>query len=233
MSQGPIAVVGMHRSGTSCLTGCLEDLGLQLNVVNRSAPYNAKGNNENEALRDLHDQVLARHGAAWDVPPIGPIDWTEDEQAMLGRFVADYEAIADGRPWGFKDPRSLLLLDGWFDSRPDLQLAGTFRHPLDVAASLNARSGMSIDQGLGLWRAYNERMLAWRERVDFPLVRYDQPVGHYRAAVQRMANRLGLSSTAEIHFLDRQLTHHASPEEAVPVELVSLWSRLVGWAEEN
>ena len=32
MTTAPVAVIGMHRSGTSCLAGCLENLGLNLGV---------------------------------------------------------------------------------------------------------------------------------------------------------------------------------------------------------
>ena len=53
----PVAIVGMHRSGTSCLAGCLEDLGLTLGKVNRAAPHNLKGNNENPRFWDRKSVV--------------------------------------------------------------------------------------------------------------------------------------------------------------------------------
>ena len=46
----PIVILGMHRSGTSCLAGCLEELGLHLGTVITSAPHNKKGNRENPEL---------------------------------------------------------------------------------------------------------------------------------------------------------------------------------------
>jgi len=43
------------------------------------------------------------------------------------------------RLWGFKDPRTLLTLDGWLEALPEVSLAATFRHPLSVAGSLQER----------------------------------------------------------------------------------------------
>jgi len=43
----PILILGMHRSGTSCLAGCLEEAGLYLGDVNLKAGFNKKGNREN------------------------------------------------------------------------------------------------------------------------------------------------------------------------------------------
>ena len=47
-----VIVLGMHRSGTSLLTGSLEAAGLHLGEVNNAARYNPKGNKENESIRN-------------------------------------------------------------------------------------------------------------------------------------------------------------------------------------
>ena len=99
MKLSPVAVIGMHRSGTSCLAGCLEDLGLSLGDVVTSAPHNKKGNRENPRFWPVHDAVLARVGAAWDNPPTEPVAWTAQERADLRAVLADYDALP--LPWGF------------------------------------------------------------------------------------------------------------------------------------
>lgn len=48
-----VCVLGMHRSGTSVLAGCLGNYGLYLGEVVREAPHNKEGNNENLAVRAL------------------------------------------------------------------------------------------------------------------------------------------------------------------------------------
>ena len=54
-----IAILGMHRSGTSCLTGSLQEAGLELGEHHTWNPYNRKGNRENQDFVDLHDAILA------------------------------------------------------------------------------------------------------------------------------------------------------------------------------
>jgi len=56
----PMLILGMHRSGTSCLAGCLQAAGLISGEVNIQAMYNAKGNRENLAGTYARLQELAR-----------------------------------------------------------------------------------------------------------------------------------------------------------------------------
>ncbi|MFD2233067.1 hypothetical protein [Phaeospirillum tilakii] len=64
-----ILILGMHRSGTSCLTGMLEQAGLPLGEVNTVSRHNRKGNRENNEVMRLNDAVLAASGGRWDQPP--------------------------------------------------------------------------------------------------------------------------------------------------------------------
>ena len=42
-----ILMLGMHRSGTSCLTGIMQALGVHLGEVFTESTWNKKGNREN------------------------------------------------------------------------------------------------------------------------------------------------------------------------------------------
>lgn len=221
MSAAPVAVIGMHRSGTSCLAGCLQDLGLNLGEVNTAAPHNKKGNRENPRLWPVHDAVLARVGAAWDSPPTEPVAWTRDEIAALKAVLADYEAVP--RPWGFKDPRATVLLDGWFEVLPDLRLVGSFRHPLATAGSLAARNGYETDRSVAIWAGYNAAMLDWRQRIPFAVIDYDDPA--YEAKVRAAAADLGLDATTPMLFREAELTHQTA-SGPVPAQAEALWARL-------
>ena len=54
-----IAILGMHRSGTSCLTGSLQNSGLFLGECHTWNKHNERGNRENQKFVDLHDAILA------------------------------------------------------------------------------------------------------------------------------------------------------------------------------
>ncbi len=65
-----IAILGMHRSGTSCLAGSLQQAGLYLGEVVEQAPHKKRGNRESLVIRSLNDRLLEENGGAWDSPPI-------------------------------------------------------------------------------------------------------------------------------------------------------------------
>ena len=74
-----VAVLGMHRSGTSWLAGSLQEQGLELGAVNEQAAHNAKGNRENDEIAALHGAVLRDSGGSWDSPP-RRIEWSHDHR---------------------------------------------------------------------------------------------------------------------------------------------------------
>lgn len=221
MIAGPVLVLGMHRSGTSCLAGCLQDLGLNLGEVNTAAPHNKKGNREDPRLWVVHDAVLGRVGAAWDRPPAAPVVWTGEEKAALRAVLADYDAVP--RPRGFKDPRATVLLDGWLEVLPDLRLTASFRHPLAVAGSLAARNGFGPDQALAVWSVYNRAVLDWHARLPIAVVDYDAP--DYEARVRAMAAALGLDAARPMPFREADLNHQAVAVP-VPAGAAALWDAL-------
>ncbi len=222
MILAPVAVLGMHRSGTSCLAGCLQDLGLTLGPVNEAAPHNRKGNRENPRLWPVHDAVLARVGAAWDTPPAEPVAWTSGEIAALRAVAADYDGLP--RPWGFKDPRATLLLDGWLEVFPELRLVGSIRHPLAVAGSLKARNGYDLDRSLAIWTAYNRALLRWTGERMAAVIDYDAP--DYETRVRAAAADLGLDASAPMPFREAELTHQRV-EGPAPAAVADLWAELL------
>lgn len=214
-------ILGMHRSGTSCLAGCLQDLGLNLGDVNTAAPHNKKGNREDPRFWTVHDAVLARVGAAWDRPPLEPVVWTRDEKAALKGVLAEYDTV--DHPWGFKDPRATVLLDGWLETLPDLRLTASIRHPLSVAGSLAARNGFSQATSLAIWATYNRAVLDWRSRVSVAVVDYDAP--DYEARVRAIAAALGLAADRPMPFREGELNHQGVDAPA-PVEAAALWDAM-------
>jgi hypothetical protein len=211
VTRSAIIVLGMHRSGTSCLAGTLEQAGLHLGEVNRKAPHNAKGNRENREIMDLNDAILLENNASWDRPPTTPTIWREAHYEERDRILASYpnDCII-----GFKEPRSLFVLDGWLEALPDARLVGTFRHPVAVAKSLSLRNRFSRSQGLKLWHQYNSRLLMLCDEHDIWLINFDWPTDVYRNALNALCEDLGLSPPTEgLDFFDVDLRHNSPPQE--------------------
>lgn len=189
-AAGTIIILGMHRSGTSCLAGSLQEAGLYLGNVNEDAPHNAKGNRENRAIMDLHDEVLAANGGSWNSPP-NSVDWKYEHEVRRNALIDGYP---EDRIWGFKDPRTLFTLEGWLKALPATQCVGTFRHPLAVAQSLQRRNGFSREQSLALWVTCNRQMLRHQDNLGFDLINFDWPADRYHTKLVEIALRLNLKS---------------------------------------
>jgi hypothetical protein len=221
---GVVAVLGMHRSGTSCLTGCLEEAGLTLGEVHRRSPSNLKGNRESQTIMDLHEDVLAFSGGSWDHPP-SKVVWSTAHIARRDEIITLHQG--DLR-WGFKDPRNLLTIDGWLEALPQLRLVAIFRHPSSVAASLRLRQGTatSIEDWMDLWLHYNRRLLDLHDRFDFPVLNFDAPPAGFLAAVDSTIDHLGFEpQTDRPEFFEDDLRHH-HPSRPLPPALQRIYDQL-------
>ncbi len=219
----PILVLGMHRSGTSFLAGSLQAAGLALDGASTWDKHNRKGNRERRDLVELQEAMLVRRGHSWRAPPLGPVVWTAEEREAALALVA--AASASGRPWGFKDPRTLLLAEGWLDLFPAARRVGIFRHPSLVAASLKARSRIGREDAYALWAAYNRRLLALHDRAPFPILSFDEPGEALRARLDALLPALGLAPPPE-PFFDPELRHHDEPPGEVHPSLREVWAAL-------
>ena len=160
-----ILVLGMHRSGTSMLSGVLDCLGCKgPNTPMKASEQNPKGFFESQPIFRLNDEILEAAGTGWD-------DWKPQQEGWLNspRFN-EFHARAmevlrteyDGASMIYlKDPRICRLLPLW---RRALEETGyrvvcihTHRHPLDVATSLRARTNIEVEPSLG--------MLSWLRNI--------------------------------------------------------------------
>lgn len=218
-----LMVVGMHRSGTSFLTGSLQQAGLELGQHSDWNPHNLKGNRENQDVVAFHDALLARHACAWDLPPSAAIEWSEQDKARARRLISDYRGVPH---WGFKDPRALLLVEGWQALLPNLQFVGIFRHPRAVARSLDARGGMPEAQAFMLWQAYNKRLIELHERNPFPLLCFDEDEQVLSDKLDQLLPELGLQPLAANRFFSAELKHHQPETGDLPTDIAGMYQTL-------
>ena len=203
-----VLILGMHRSGTSCLAGMLEHCGLHLGEVNRSSRHNPRGNHESRVAMAINDDLLALAGGSWREPrDVGEV--APELAARIERYRRTMRAT--GQVWGIKDPRMLFCLGAW--AEPTTALVGTFRHPVAVARSLEARlqarkrpESVRVDWQ-ALWFEYNARLVALYRRAPFPVVDFDWEAERYLRVVGRVARWAALPGRGE-NFFDESLRHH-------------------------
>lgn len=208
-----ICILGMHRSGTSCLTGSLQEAGVDLGECHTWNPYNLKGNRENQKIIDINDSVLQHNGGSWDRPP-RHVSWGE-EHVLAARTVL--EGHAGVKCFGFKDPRTLLTLSGWVQLFPAMEFVGIFRHPNSVAQSLEKRSEMPREEGLKLWYQYNKRLYRQLQKNHFPILCFDEESSVFQRKLNRVIDDVQCGAGQwRGEFYDEALR---SPLEAIALPL--------------
>jgi hypothetical protein len=199
MPAGPwVLVVGMHRSGTSAITGALGHLGLAVPVeMDRWEVTQGNPDHWESAVLGLHDDaLLERLGGAWDRPP-EPGSWWESDPDLTGDQYGDPAvpasvAFPGTGPVVWKDPRVCLLLPYWLPRLPP-PVAAVFiwRAPLAVAHSLEARDGTHLADGVALWERYNRAGLSGLGGVDTFVTRYESIVADPAGRLGELAAWLG------------------------------------------
>ncbi len=157
-------VLGMHRSGTSALTGMLAQAGLDVpdDLMDRPDDViNLKGYWESEGLMQVNDQLFSDFDLQWSSSDRLPADWSNSSAAAAwrSRLIQQLQRTCRGLQHPvIKDPRICILMEGM---RPLLD-AGVvsfsfllpIRHPFAVARSLQAAQGTDLERGIALWIAH-------------------------------------------------------------------------------
>lgn len=144
-------VLGMHRSGTSFLSGALIQAGANMGDVL------ARDVNEDSCFQSLNIRIPNSAGGSWDCPPsVGSID---AQRKKYSKEIQETISKHKGDRWGWKDPRTSLTFDLYEPYLTnDVYLYCCFRRPEKVVESLTKRNGSGPDWR-GVTDEYNRRIL--------------------------------------------------------------------------
>lgn len=243
LRSNPISVfiLGMHRSGTSCLTGILNENGLYIGDHSTKDFDNKKGNQESFNVNRFNETLLNYNNATWYSPqhikyvPVS-IKYSIEKYRlkMLWKTLQASNTI-----WGLKDPRMLFCWSAWIEE--DTTFIGTFRHPKKVALSLQKRYQQRKDKILSqfnlidweeLWFKYNVELISLYQKKSFPIVNFDWQPTRYKRAVNNIVKQLGLAKLSEdSSFFDRSLINQDSCDEITNIEHQKIYSQLIEIAE--
>ncbi len=250
--SGAICVLGAPRSGTSLTARALNilgvDLGPEADLMPPAADNNRSGFWEHKGIADLNEEIFAALSESpppylqgWRWPPeLGP-GWEDDPRLEPHRNAAAAILRASfGRrrgPWGWKDPRTSLTLAFWQGLVNEMRYVVCVRHPLDVAASLEARDGMPVEESLRLWTRYMAAAVEGTEGRPRTFVAYESYFPDWRTQSGRLADFLGLAQAGDDQLaaigahIDASLRHHRSGGGELPAECATLYDELTRLAQ--
>ena len=153
--DGPVIVMGMHRSGTSILCKVLSELGLF------AGNDQTRKNFESYFFVQINRWFFEQCGASWDRPLCTREMFANEKVYTLCReyvrkilaspFSANYlgKKLPNGifsvdRVWGWKDPRNTFTLPLWLDLFPNARVLNVTRNGVDVANSLQVREAARL-----------------------------------------------------------------------------------------
>ena len=180
-------VLGMHRSGTSALTGLLGNLGI-------AGPTDALGATENNllgywestSLVTSSDRFLASQNSHWSTLYRWSLGWWKSAAALdwIDSYWHDLQnAYNTKEHFVLKDPRLCILIEGMtpclVDSLLQLDFLLILRSPVEVVISLCKAEEISPYDALNLWigsvlraecisRPYSRNILTYYQLMNRP-----------------------------------------------------------------
>lgn len=224
-----LCVLGMHRSGTSAMAGVLRCLGVSLGrgLVLARRGVNERGFWEHDDVVDVHQRMAWALRYAWDdVRPLPENWWVSDSiQPYREELIATLRRDFAGVPlWAVKDPRICRLLPLWLEIMDELACEPLFiivyRHPLEVARSLERRDHFSSEKSALLWIDHNLSVERWTRDRPRVFVAFDELFDDVGAAVDRISSTLNCSWPLPLDkaipkvraFLAPRLRHHVADQ---------------------
>ncbi|MDP0928012.1 hypothetical protein Q0601_12575 [Paracoccus onubensis] len=237
-----VVVLGMHRSGTSALSGVLNILGCEgpatLMAPNES---NEKGYFESGKFYRLHTELFASAGTHWDDWLPMPASWSASPPAreFHERAVKTMtDEFGQSRLFVLKDPRICRLVPFWEDvfhevgATPGYVL--THRNPLEVAASLAKRNGITRGLSHLIWLRHILDAEANTRNRPRCFTSFTQLLTDWTGVAEKIQTALDLSlprfslgAATEVEaFLESDLQHHKEmPGKILQSPMLSTWVR--------
>jgi hypothetical protein len=202
MNRQALLILGVHRSGTSAMTGAVIQLGARApKTLMRTEHDNPLGHWESDAFYQFHERLLKSAGTEWS-------DWTRINPAWFGspaadEFAAELQALLEqefGRAplFAVKDPRVCRFVPFWLRNLEDAGVTTTaailtIRHPFEVAASLAVRNGFETGRSVLMWLRHVLEAEFETRTIKRSFVRFDDLLADWRAVVRRVSVDIGVT----------------------------------------
>jgi hypothetical protein len=215
-----VLVLGMHRSGTSAITGALEKIGVALpQDLLPANEFNERGYFEGEKVMLLNDQILSEMGSSWDDTQFQ----TTLAKEIIEKFLSEVKQFIEkefaySKVFALKDPRMCITFPVWEralnELAIDIKVVFPYRNPFEIARSLKQRNDFSVEKSLLLWAKH----LLTAERYSRAYPRYflgfNQFLKNVPEHLKNIAEFLGIDAEqaaiedVQNNFIEASIKHH-------------------------
>jgi len=210
-----IVVLGMHRSGTSALTGMLQMLGIELgNEILAPSDENIKGFFENIDILNLNEKILSENNSSWDDTNYNLIIDSEKKE----KYVSEAKKIIEdnfsyNKIFVIKDPRLCITFPIWEQALAELnimiKIILPYRNPFETAKSLKKRDGFSTEKSLLLWTKYFYLSELYTRKYKRIFIGFDELVQDTLAQIETIKKFVGIRKKNNdiLKFIEKDLKH--------------------------
>lgn len=236
--QSPLfVVIGMHRSGTSMSANILHALGVNMGDSHFNiSPENAKGHWERTKVVGFNDSIFGHFNRGWGQTShilTMPEHWLSAPYVQeLRRDAAHWlsEEMKKAKLFGFKDPRTTLLLPFWEQVFTDVAISPHYifcvRTPAQVVRSLSLRDGMEKGQAEVRWMNYNVQAIRAIGSGSVCILPYERWFDDPGSNITNLMNFTTLPEPPPGvlgEIIDTQLRHDSSATELSSAAVLRLW----------
>ncbi len=202
-------MLSVGRSGTSLVTRSLNLMGVHLGACSDLLPpseQNETGYWENAEIYRVNEALLEIFGGSWYRPPDLRPGWTSDPRVQTLREGASHliTGLAEepGRRWGFKDPRTAVVLRFWRELIGEMHYVICVRKPAAVISSVEETGlpGAHERATVSLWLKVNALILSETVHERRTFVFYEDWFEDAAAVVAKLADFAG----GDAHGVDGQ-----------------------------
>lgn len=240
-----VFVLGMHRSGTSAITGALQKIGVALpQELMPPQADNPKGYFEGVRVMQLNDQFLADLHSNWDDTRFA----VSISEHLINKHVDQVKAFIEEefsytKIFAIKDPRLCITFPLWekalLDLGIDVKILLPHRNPFEVAHSLKSRNNFSTEKSLLLWVKHFLQAEKYSRTYPRCFLGFDQFVNNFSKEINKICDFVEIEKESKVideiysEFLDKELKHHSLDLKNVAENIPTFLKKLLGLMESD
>ncbi|WP_123042251.1 sulfotransferase family protein [Cohnella candidum] len=171
---------------------------------------NKEGFWEHQNIVRLNDEILEALGIEWHASaPLDDSWWTKDKFKPFEEQIVSLveKTFVPQSMWGWKDPRTSILIPLWIRALKrldiELQFVIPVRNPIDVASSLANRDEIEFSKAAGIWQLYTLSALHFSQGFPRLVVQYDKFVENPVIQLQRLGKFMNVE--ADFHQISEEI----------------------------
>lgn len=208
-----IIVLGMHRSGTSLVSGILHNMGVNMgDKLLKGNVNNPKGFFEDVDFYRLNMKLLSESGGDWRNPPKIRIlnDVFIKNKKEIKRLL---DSKNKNKLWGWKDPRTVLTIGAYmpFLNQQNTKFVVVYRNVISIARSLDKKKKKRVKfiDSIELSSIYERRLAEFikkNKRYDMLFLSYENILNNKEGNLQKISSFINLPFTKKnLYFIDPNL----------------------------